>query len=116
RRHRRARHRCHDRRAHEKLFRQDGARPRDQARDRFPQGLYAAVREQEGRERSAAEMKAAHLALPGRSDLWAYVNLSSRTARRADPGPNAPSMQRAESWVPALAALGRDDTLRARMR
>ena len=36
-----ARHRRHDRRAHEELLRQDGARRRGQSRARLPRGLYA---------------------------------------------------------------------------
>ena len=50
-----ARHRRHDRRAHEGLLRRDGARRRRQAERRLPQGLHAAIRQQEGRARSAAE-------------------------------------------------------------
>ena len=50
-----ARHRCHDRRAHEGFFRQDGACRRRQSRSRLSQILHAAIREQEGRARPAAE-------------------------------------------------------------
>ena len=51
-----ARRRRHDRCAHEGLLRQDGARRRHQGDDRLSQGLHAAIRRQEGRARSAAEV------------------------------------------------------------
>ena len=50
-----ARRRRHDRRAHAGLLRQDGARRRRQGGSRLPQILHAAIRQQEGRARSAAE-------------------------------------------------------------
>ena len=50
------RHRRHDRCADQGLLRQDGACRRDQAVARRRQVLHAAIREQEGRARSAAEM------------------------------------------------------------
>ena len=54
-----ARHRRHDRRAHEELLRQDGARRRGQGRARLSQGLYDALRQQRRRRRSAAKMSSA---------------------------------------------------------
>src|SRR5262249_39943848 len=55
RRHAEGRYRRHERCAGGKLLRQDGARRRRQTRHRFPQGLYAALRQQDGRAQSAAE-------------------------------------------------------------
>ena len=49
-----ARHRRHDRRAHEKLFRQDGARRRGQGRHRLQARLHAAIRQQGRRRRLKA--------------------------------------------------------------
>ena len=53
-----ARHRRHDRRAHEELLRQDGARRRGQGRARLQARLHAAIRQQGRRRRAAAEMTA----------------------------------------------------------
>ena len=56
RRHAEARHRRHDRRAHEELLRQDGGVRRGQGRHRLQEGLQPAIREQGRGRRPAAEV------------------------------------------------------------
>src|ERR1700722_5245257 len=51
-----ARRRRHDRRAHDGFFRKNGALRRRQGQSRLPQILHGAIRRQEDRARSAAEM------------------------------------------------------------
>ena len=58
-----ARHRRDDGRAHDELLRQDGQGRRGQAERRFPQVLYAAVRQPQGRPRSPWKMTSE--SLPG---------------------------------------------------
>ena len=75
-----ARHRRHDRCAHQGFFRQDGARRCRQVRPRLSKGLYAAIRRQEGR----VEFEAEALTMPAATAPLIRSRIGGATRRRQD--------------------------------